>query len=69
MELRTIAILLLMATIVVLTAAFGTYQDGIDKQKEHEFQIKRKEERAAEGAGDRERPSQCSWCFRSSDIL
>ena len=52
MELRTIAILLLMATIVVLTAAFGTYQDGIDKQKEHEFQIKRKEERAAEGAGE-----------------
>ena len=51
MELRTIAILLLMATIVVLTAAFGTYQDGIDKQKEHEFQIKRKEERAAEGDG------------------
>jgi hypothetical protein len=51
MELRTIAILLLMATIVVLTAAFGTYQDGIDKQKEHEFQIKRKEERAAEGKG------------------
>jgi len=51
MELRTIAILLLMATIVVLTAAFGTYQDGIEKQKEHEFQIKRKEERAAEGEG------------------
>lgn len=51
MELRTIAILLLMATIVVLTAAFGTYQDGIDKQNEHEFQIKRKEERAAEGKG------------------
>ena len=55
MELRTIAILLLMATIVVLTAAFGTYQDGIDKQKEHEFQIKRKEERAAEGAGAAEK--------------
>jgi hypothetical protein len=52
MELRTIAILLLMATIVVLTAAFGTYQDGIDKQKDHEFQIKRKEERAAEGEGN-----------------
>jgi len=47
MELRTIAILLLMATIVVLTSAFGAYQDGIEKQKEHEFQIKRKEERAA----------------------
>lgn len=42
MELRTVAILLLMATIVVLTSAFGAYQDGIEKQKEHEFQIKKK---------------------------
>jgi hypothetical protein len=47
MELRTIAILLLMATIVVLTSAFGAYQDGIEKQKEREFDMKRKEERAA----------------------
>lgn len=46
MELRTVAILLLMATIVVLTSAFGAYQDGIEKQKEHEFQIKKKEEKA-----------------------
>lgn len=49
MKLRTIAILLLMATIVVLTSAFGAYQDGIEKQKEHVFQMKRKEERAAAG--------------------
>lgn len=47
MELRTIAILLLMATIVVLTSAFGAYQDGIEKHKEREFDMKRKEERAA----------------------
>jgi len=45
MELRTIAILVLMATIVVLTSAFGAYQDGIEKQKEHEFQIKKKAEK------------------------
>jgi hypothetical protein len=36
MELRTIAILLLMASIVLLTSAFGTYQDGIEKEKEKE---------------------------------
>ena len=42
MELRTVAILVLMATIVVLTSAFGAYQDGIEKQKEHEFQMKKK---------------------------
>jgi len=34
MELRTIAILILMASIVLLTSAFGTYQDGIEKEKE-----------------------------------
>ena len=34
MELRTIAILILMACIVLLTSAFGTYQDGIEKEKE-----------------------------------
>ena len=34
MELRTIAILLLMASIVLITSAFGTYQDGIEKEKE-----------------------------------
>ena len=33
MELRTIAILLLMASIVLITSAFGTYQDGIVKEK------------------------------------
>jgi hypothetical protein len=36
MELRTIAILILMASIVLLTSAFGTYQDGIEKEKEKE---------------------------------
>ena len=48
MKLRTIAILVLMATIVVLTSAFGAYQDGIEKQKEHEFDMKKKAEKAAE---------------------
>lgn len=37
MQLRTVAILVLMACIVVLTSAFGAYQDGIEKQKELEF--------------------------------
>jgi hypothetical protein len=37
-----------MATIVVLTSAFGAYQDGIEKQKEHEFDMKKKAEKAAE---------------------
>ena len=46
MELRTIAILVLMATIVILTSAFGAYQDGIEKEKEHEFEMKKKAERA-----------------------
>ena len=46
MELRTIAILVLMATIVVLTSAFGAYQDGIEKQKEHYFDMKKKAEKA-----------------------
>ena len=34
MELRTIGILILMACIVLITSAFGTYQDGIEKEKE-----------------------------------
>jgi len=51
MELRTVAILVLMATIVVLTSAFGAYQDGIEKQKEHEFQMK-KADKAADKAAD-----------------
>ena len=50
MELRTIAILVLMATIVVLTSAFGAYQDGIEKQKEHEFDMKKKAEKAEKAA-------------------
>jgi hypothetical protein len=48
MELRTIAILVLMATIVVLTSAFGAYQDGIEKQKEREFDTKKKADKAAD---------------------
>jgi hypothetical protein len=48
MKLRTIAILVLMATIVVLTSAFGAYQDGIEKQKEREFDTKKKAEKVAE---------------------
>ena len=48
MKLRTIAILILMATIVVLTSAFGAYQDGIEKQKEREFDTKKKAEKADE---------------------
>ena len=48
MKLRTIAILVLMATIVVLTSAFGAYQDGIEKQKEREFDTKKKAEKADE---------------------
>ena len=45
MELRTIAILVLMATIVLLTSAFGAYQDGIEKQKQHDFDMKKKAEK------------------------
>ena len=48
MKLRTIAILVLMATIVVLTSAFGAYQDGIEKQKEREFDTKKKAEKTAD---------------------
>lgn len=52
MKLRTIAILVLMATIVVLTSAFGAYQDGIEKQKEREFDTKKKAEKSAEKVAD-----------------
>jgi len=44
MQLRTIAILVLMACIVILTSAFGAYQDGIEKQKELEFKYEKKKE-------------------------
>jgi hypothetical protein len=37
-----------MATIVVLTSAFGAYQDGIEKQKEREFDTKKKADKAAD---------------------
>lgn len=52
MELRTIAILVLMATIVILTSAFGAYQDGIEKHKEHEFDMKKKAEKAEKATTD-----------------
>jgi hypothetical protein len=45
MKLRTIAILILMACIVILTSAFGAYQDGIEKQKEIEFKHEKKKEK------------------------
>ena len=35
MKLRTVAILILMACIVVITSAFGAYQDGIEKEKDN----------------------------------
>jgi len=53
MKLRTIAILVLMATIVVLTSAFGAYQDGIEKQKEREFDTKKKAEKVAEKVAEK----------------
>lgn len=34
MKVRTIGILILMACIVLITSAFGAYQDGIEKEKE-----------------------------------
>lgn len=57
MKLRTIAILILMATIVVLTSAFGAYQDGIEKQKEREFDTKKKAEKAENAEKADESPS------------
>jgi hypothetical protein len=35
MKLRTVAILIIMACIVVITSAFGAYQDGIEKEKDN----------------------------------
>lgn len=35
MKLRTVAILLLMACIVIATSAFGAYQDSVDKTDDH----------------------------------
>jgi len=57
MKLRTIAILVLMATIVVLTSAFGAYQDGIEKQKEREFDTKKKAEKAEKAEKAVDNPS------------
>ena len=52
MELRTVAILVLMATIVVLTSAFGAYQDGIEKQKERQrhFDAKKSAEKVTDSS-------------------
>lgn len=44
MQLRSIAIIILMASIVILTSAFGAYQDGIEKQKELEFKNEKRKE-------------------------
>jgi hypothetical protein len=43
MKLRTVAILILMACIVVITSAFGAYQDGIEKEKDnnHDRHVKK----------------------------
>jgi len=57
MKLKTIAILVLMATIVVLTSAFGAYQDGIEKQKEREFDTKKKAEKAEKAKKAVDNPS------------
>jgi hypothetical protein len=46
-----------MATIVVLTSAFGAYQDGIEKQKEREFDTKKKAEKAENAEKADESPS------------
>jgi hypothetical protein len=42
MELRTIAILFMMAFIVVATSAFGTYQDSLDKAPDNKTVAKAK---------------------------
>jgi len=56
MKLRTVAILILMACIVVITSAFGAYQDGIEKEKDkthdknHDADKKRKHSKELVGA-------------------
>jgi hypothetical protein len=45
MKLRTVAILILMACIVVITSAFGAYQDGIEKEKEKTHHTDKKEDK------------------------
>ena len=43
MKLRTVAILILMACIVVITSAFGAYQDGIEKEKDKTHDANKKD--------------------------
>jgi hypothetical protein len=45
MKLRTVAILILMACIVLITSAFGAYQDGIEKEKEKTHHAVKKEDK------------------------
>jgi len=45
MKLRTVAILILMACIVLITSAFGAYQDGIEKEKEKTHHAVEKEDK------------------------
>jgi hypothetical protein len=54
MKLRTVVILLLMACIVVLTSAFGTYQDGIEKHNELEFKHEKKKEKKVNSSSSNE---------------
>ena len=42
MKLRTVAILIFMACIVIATSAFGTYQDGVNKTDDHHKVVKAK---------------------------
>ena len=43
MKLRTVAILILMACIVLITSAFGAYQDGIEKEKDKTHDANKKD--------------------------
>jgi hypothetical protein len=45
MKLRTVAILILMACIVLITSAFGAYQDGIEKEKDKTHYANKKEDK------------------------
>jgi len=45
MKLRTVAILILMACIVLITSAFGAYQDGIEKEKDKTHYAYKKEDK------------------------
>jgi len=47
MKLRTVAILIFMACIVIATSAFGTYQDGVNKTDDHHKVAKAKKVKKA----------------------